>query len=81
VEHVHVHSGAQAVVGVVGTSGPRIMPKSMVKPMPRKRKISYARQPEMRCPQPQDRAAVPTGSNAEWPLPHARRTVVGGAEG
>jgi hypothetical protein len=35
----------------------------------------------MRCPLPDDRAAVPTGSNAERSMPDARRTIDGGAEG
>jgi hypothetical protein len=33
----------------------------------------------MRCPLPDDRAAVPTGSNAERSMPDARRTIDGGA--
>jgi hypothetical protein len=45
------------------------------------RQIADARQPEMRCPLPDDRAAVPTGSNAERSMPDARRTIDGGAEG
>jgi hypothetical protein len=43
--------------------------------------IGYAQQPEMRRLQPQDRAAVPTGSNAERSAPDARRTIDGGPEG
>jgi hypothetical protein len=35
----------------------------------------------MRCPLPDDRAAVPTGSNAERSMPDARRTIDEGAEG
>jgi hypothetical protein len=48
---------------------------------PRAAQIAYAAQPEMRCPLPNDRAAVPTGSNAERSMPDARWTIDGGAEG
>jgi hypothetical protein len=79
VEHVHVHSGGQAVVGMVGTSGARDHAK--IEGQPHGTQIAYAAQPEMRCPQPYDRAAVPAAGDGEWPLPHARRTIDGGAEG
>jgi len=79
VEHVHVHSGGQAVVGMVGTSGAGDHAK--IEGQPHARQIADARQPEMRCPLPDDRAAVPTGSNAERSMPDARRTIDGGAEG
>jgi hypothetical protein len=79
VEHVHVHSGGQAVVGMVGTSGPGDHAK--IEGQPHAAQIAYAAQPEMRCPLPDDRAAVPTGSNAERSMPDARRTIDGSAEG
>ena len=56
------------------------MPKSKVNPV-HAAQIAYAAQPEMRCPLPDDRAAVPTGSNAERSMPDARRTIDEGAEG
>jgi hypothetical protein len=79
VEHVHVHSGGQAVVGVVGTPGAGDHTK--IEGQPHAAQIAYAAQPEMRCVLPDDRAAVPIGSNAERSMPDARRTIDGGAEG
>jgi hypothetical protein len=79
VEHVHVHSGGQAVVGMVGTSGAGDNAK--IEGQPHAAQIAYAAQPEMRCPQPQDRAAVPAAGDGERPLSHAWRTIDGGAEG
>jgi hypothetical protein len=79
VEHVHVHSGGQAVVGMVGTSGAG--DRTKLEDQPHARQIADARQPEMRCPLPDDRAAVPTGSNAERSMPDAWRTIDGGAKG
>jgi thiol-disulfide isomerase/thioredoxin len=81
VEHVHVHSGGQAVVGMVGTSGAGGHAKIEGQAHATQAQIGYAQQPEMRCPLPDDRAAVPTGSNAERSMPDARRTIDGGAEG
>jgi hypothetical protein len=80
VEHVHVHSGGKALVGVVGSpSGDHEKIEGQAHAT--QAQIGHAQQPEMRCPQPQDRAAVPTGSNAERPLSHAWRTIDGRAEG
>jgi hypothetical protein len=79
VEHVHVHSGGQAVVGMVGPSGAGDHAK--IEGQPHAAQIAYAAQPEMRRPLPDDRAAVPTGSNAERSMPDARRAIDGGAEG
>jgi hypothetical protein len=45
VEHVHVHSGGQAVVAWSGRQGPGIIPKSRVKPMPRKPKLAMHNSP------------------------------------
>jgi hypothetical protein len=78
VEH-HVHSGGQAVVGLVEPAGGRDRIKQ--EDQPHARQIADARQPEMRCPLPDDRTAVQTGSNAERSMPDARRTIDGGAEG
>jgi hypothetical protein len=81
VEHVHVHSGGQAVVGMVWTSGAGDHAKIEGQAHATQAQITYAAQPEMRCPLPDDRAAVPTGSDAERSMPDARRTIDGGAEG
>jgi hypothetical protein len=35
----------------------------------------------MWCRLPDDRAAVPTGSDGEWPVPHARRNKSGRPKG
>ena len=81
VEHVHVHSGGQAVVGMVGTSGAGDHAIIEGQAHATQAQIAYAAQPEMRCPLPDDRAAVPAADDGERPLSHARRTIDGGAEG
>jgi hypothetical protein len=48
VEHVHVHSGGQAVVGVVEPPGGGDRAKS--EDQPRAKQIAHAPQPAMRCP-------------------------------
>jgi hypothetical protein len=50
VEHVHVHSGGQAVVGMVGTSGAGDHAKIEGQAHASHAQIGYAQQPEMRCP-------------------------------
>ena len=78
VEHVHVHSGGQAVVGLVEAgAGDR----TKLEDQPHARQIADARQPEMQCPLPDDRAAVPTGGDGEWPLPDARWNKPRSSEG
>lgn len=78
VEHVHVHSGGQAVVGVVEPAGGGERPKS--EDQPHAKQIAHAPQPAMRRPDA-DREPVPVGGDVERPLPAARRNVAGGAEG
>jgi hypothetical protein len=77
VEHVHVHSGGQAVVGLVHPPGGGDRTKS--EDQPHAKQIAHAPQPEMRRadaePDP-----VPVASHAERPLPNARRPVDGSAE-
>ncbi len=72
VEHIHVHSGGQAVVGMVETPGGGSQSKSEEQP----HAIAYA--PSSANP---ERSTVPSTSNAERPLPDARRKVAGRAEG
>jgi hypothetical protein len=67
------------VVGMVGPSGAGDPAK--IEGQPHAAHIAYAAQPEMRRPLPDDRAAVPAAGDGERPLPHARRTIDGGAEG
>ena len=78
VEHVHVHAGGQAIVGMVETPGGGARPKP--EDQPHAKQIAHAPQPAMRSADPQgDR--VPVASDAERPLPNARRKVAGRAEG
>jgi hypothetical protein len=78
VEHVHVHSGGQAVVGVVEPGGED---RTKLEDRCHGTQIGYAPQPEMWCPLPDDRATVPERSDAEWPVPDARRPIAGRSEG
>jgi hypothetical protein len=78
VEHVHVHSGGQAVVGLVE---PAHMPKrANSEENQDARQIAHAPQPTMRSPDP-EREPVPVASNAERPVSDARRKVTRGSEG
>jgi hypothetical protein len=76
VEHVHVHSGGQAVVGMVEIPGGGSPPKSEEQP----HAIAYAPGIEMPSPNP-EREPVPSASDAERPLPDARRNVARRSEG
>ena len=77
VEHVHVHSGGQAIVGTIETSAPAGSTRSEDHDA---RQVTHAPQPAMRSPNA-ERQLVPSTGDAERPLPNARRTVSGGAEG
>ena len=76
VEHVHVHSGGQAVVGVVGTPGGG----DQEKPEGQPHAIAYAPQPPMWGTN-KEREPVPVTRDAERSLPYARGTVAGGSDG
>ena len=82
VEHVHVHSGGQAVVGMVTTppgqpgGGDRAKPEDQ----PRANLLTHAPQHEMRRADA-GREPVPLARDAERPLPAARRSVAGCSEG
>ncbi len=78
VEHVHVHSGAQAVVGVVEPAGGG--ERGKLEDQPHAKPIAHASEPAMRCPD-EGREPVPVAGDAERPLPAARRLVAGRAEG
>ena len=78
VEHVHVHSGGQAVVGVVEPAGGGDRAKS--EDQPHAKQIAHAPEPAMRRPD-EGREPVPVAGDAERPLPAARRAVAGRAEG
>jgi hypothetical protein len=76
VEHVHVHEGAQAIVGNVESPGGGLAPKAKDQP----HAITHAPDTPMPCPDT-PREPVPVAGDAERPLPDARRTVPGRAEG
>ena len=78
VEHVHVHSGGQAVVGVVETPGGGDRPKS--EDQPHAKQLAHAPEPAMWSTD-KERETVPIASNAERPLPDARRAIDGRSEG
>jgi hypothetical protein len=75
VEHVHVHSGGQAVVGMVETPGGGTTSKSEEQP----HAIAYAPGIEMPSPNP-ERQTVPSASDVERSVPDARGNVTGRPE-
>ena len=77
VEHVHVHSGAQAVVGVVGTPGGGDRANS--EEQPHAKRIAHAFEPALPSPDA-DRDAMPIARDGEWALSDARRPVARRAE-
>jgi hypothetical protein len=78
VEHVHVHSGGQAVVGVVENPGRGSQRKS--EDQGDAKQIAHAPQPAVWSAD-QEREPVPVASDAERPMSNARRNVTGSAEG
>jgi hypothetical protein len=76
VEHVHVHSGGQAIVGNVGAPGGGMQPKSKDQP----HAIADAPSAPMPCTDTA-RDRVPIASDAERTVPDARRAVPGSTEG
>ena len=73
VEHVHVHAGGQAVVGMVATppgqpgGGDHNNPEEQ----PHAKQIAHAPEPALPCPDT-NRDAVPVARDGEWALPDAR---------
>lgn len=85
VEHVHVHAGGQAVVGMVAAPGqPGGGDASTFKEQPHAKQtaaqITNAPEPAMPCPDPQG-DALPLARDGERALPDARRQGQGRAEG
>ena len=78
VEHVHVHSGGQAVVGVVETPGGGDRAKA--EGQPHAKQIAHAPQSPM-WGEDKERDAVPVTGDAERSVPDARRKVSGRSEG
>jgi hypothetical protein len=74
VEHVHVHSGGQAVVGVVEPigRGHRAKPEEQS----RAKQIAHAPEPAMWSANA-ERELLPLADDAERPVPDARRAVPG----
>jgi hypothetical protein len=79
VEHVHVHAGGQAVVGMVETPGGGDRVKS--EEQPHAKQIAHAHQPTLRSPDAERQPVQEVASDAERPLPLARRTIPGPSEG
>jgi hypothetical protein len=78
VEHVHVHAGGQAVVGMVQTRGGGDQPKS--EEQPHARQITHAPQPAVWSAD-KEREPVPVARDAKRPVPTARRKIAGRSEG
>jgi hypothetical protein len=78
VEHVHVHAGGQAVVGMVETPGGGDCAKP--EDQPYAKQVAHAPQPTLRRPDA-EREPVSITGNAERPLPDARRSVARRPEG
>ena len=76
VEHVHVHAGSQAVVGLVETAGPKAHSEDHA----HARQVAHAPQPAVRS-EDKEREPVPIARDAERPLPDARRAVPGRSNG
>ena len=75
VEHVHVHAGGQAVVGMVETPGGGDRAKS--EEQPQAKQIAHAPQPAMRSPD-KEREPMPVASEGEAA---SSLRVVGGVPG
>lgn len=86
VEHVHVHAGGQAVVGMVASppGQPGGGDASKIEEQPHAKQIAgqitHAPEPALPCPNPQ-RDAVPVARDGERALPDARRQGAGRGQG
>jgi hypothetical protein len=78
VEHVHVHSGGQAIVGAVETPGGGA--SSKVEEQRHAKPITHAPEPPLRGTDT-TREPVPIASDGERPMSDARRTVARSPEG
>jgi hypothetical protein len=78
VEHVHVHSGGQAIVGTVET--PALEKSTKTDGQRNAKQIAHAPQPAMRSANTEPEV-VPSAGDAERPLPDARRNVARSTEG
>jgi hypothetical protein len=78
VEHVHVHSGGQAVVGVVESPGGQGEASS--KEQPPAKQLTHEPQQALRSAD-EERQALPSAGNEEREVSDARRPVSGRAKG
>jgi hypothetical protein len=78
VEHVHVHSGGQAIVGTV--ENPTPTNSSTYENLDDARQITHTPQPTLRSPNA-ERELLPSASDAKRPLPYARRKITRCSEG
>jgi hypothetical protein len=78
VEHVHVHAGGQAVVGMVERPGGGDCGKS--EEQPHAKQIAHAPESALRG-QDEARDAVPVARDGERPVPDARRSLARRSEG
>jgi hypothetical protein len=76
VEHVHVHSGGQAIVGNLNHPGGGARFKSEEQPHA-PQQLAHGPQPEMRSTHEIEREALPIPSDAEWPLQDAWWQITG----
>ena len=81
VEHVHVHAGGQAVVGMIAAPGHQGGgDASKGEEQPHAKQIAHAPKPAMPCPN-EGPDALPIARYGERALPDARRQVQGRTEG
>jgi hypothetical protein len=81
VEHVHVHAGGQAVVGMVAPSGqPGGGDTIKIEEQPHAKQLANAPQFALPCPDT-GRDALPVARDGERTLPDARRQVTGRGKG
>jgi hypothetical protein len=78
VEHVHVHPGGQAIVGAVEQPGGGVASEN--EGQPHAKAISHAPVAPL-WSEDANRKPLPVGSDAERPLPDARRKVAGSPKG
>jgi len=78
VEHVHVHSGGQAVVGVVAARGGG--DQAILKEQPHAKSIGHEPQQTVWC-EDKEREVVQSARNAQRPMPHARGIIPRSSEG
>jgi hypothetical protein len=81
VEHVHVHAGGQAVVGMVAAPGqPGGGDRNNLEEQPHAKQIAHAPESALPCPDP-TRDALPIARDGERTLPDARRQGTGSGQG